>query len=272
MKVELSRRATYDLHLHSCRSDGRLEPDALLERAAGCGLDVIALTDHDLTGALDPGLHRVGGREIRVIAGAELTGVHEGREYHLLVYFPGEPPAAFRDLCASQARARAVRYDRAVARLGLPGVAGAPAAARSGDVSVTRHHLGRALVAAGHAPTVHDAFARLLTREVVPTLELPYTEAIRQCRAMGGVTSWAHPPAEALRAHLATFAGAGLHAIEGARPAMRREDRVFARKAAKLHGVFLTGGSDWHGWGGTDLGLFRLRGEDLDPFLVALAA
>lgn len=272
MSAELSRRATYDLHLHSCRSDGRLEPDALLERAAAAGLDVIALTDHDLTGALDPGVHRVGGREVRVIAGAEITGVHEGREYHLLVYFPGDPPAAFLDLCSSQSRARAVRYDRAVARLALPGVASAPDAARSGAVSVTRHHLARAIVAAGHAPTVGDAFSRLLTRDIVPTLELPFTEAVRQCRALGAVTSWAHPPVEALRAHLATFAAAGLHGVEGARPAMRREDRVFARKIAKRHGLFLTGGSDWHGWGGTDLGLFRLRGEDLDPFLVALAA
>lgn len=266
------RRGWFDLHLHSNRSDGRFDPDEVVDLAIAGGLDLIALTDHDTVGAIAPGEHRRSGRTLRVLAGAELTGSHEGREYHLLVYFPGDPPAAFVELCHSQIRARAVRYDAAVQALDL-GLSAAPAAAREGRLALTRHHLGRALVEAGHAPSVVDGIERFATREVVPILDLPFVEAIELARSMGGVTSWAHPPRQALEAHAATFAQAGLHALEGLRPGMRRQERVFVRKLASRLGLFLTGGSDWHGWSSSrKLGLFRLRGEDLDPFMAALAA
>ncbi len=272
MSADLPRRANYDLHLHSSWSDGRYAPGEVLERAAAGGLDVIALTDHDLVGGLDPGVHAVGTRSVRVLAAAELTGVHAGREFHLLAYFPREAPTAFHDLCAAQTRARAARYDAAVGVLGLEGVDVAPPSAWRGELALTRHHLGRELVRAGHATSLNDAFSRLLGPDAVPHLDLPFVECIRIARDLGAVTSWAHPPTEALRAHAETFAAAGLHGIEGMRPSARREDRVFAKKLARRLGLLVTGGSDWHGWGGVDLGLFRLRGEELDPFLAALAA
>lgn len=266
------RRGWFDLHMHSSASDGRYPPAEVLRRAALGGLDVIALTDHDLAGALSPGEHRVEGRDIRVIAGAELTGRHLGREYHLLVYFPGEPPTAFLDLCRSQSQARAERYNAAVSRLDL-GLEPASADAAAGRRALTRHHLGRALVQAGHAQSVTEGIQRFATREVVPLIDLPFVEAIRRCRALGGVTSWAHPPRQALLDHAQTFARAGLHALEGLRPGMRRQDRTFVKRVARRFGLVLTGGSDWHGWSsGSNLGLFRIRGEDLAPFLDRLSA
>ena len=43
-----------DLHTHSLRSDGALEPAALVERAAERGVKVQALADHDtLAGAAE---------------------------------------------------------------------------------------------------------------------------------------------------------------------------------------------------------------------------
>jgi predicted metal-dependent phosphoesterase TrpH len=41
-----------DLHCHSTVSDGTLSPDAVVRRAAGNGVDLLALTDHDETGGL----------------------------------------------------------------------------------------------------------------------------------------------------------------------------------------------------------------------------
>ena len=39
----------YDLHSHSTASDGTLRPRDLVVRAAGAGVRVLALTDHDTT-------------------------------------------------------------------------------------------------------------------------------------------------------------------------------------------------------------------------------
>ena len=123
------RNQLFDLHMHSDRSDGRFSPEEVLERAVEGGLQVVALTDHDLIGAVDPGLHRIGTRDLHVLAGAEISGTHDGREFHLLVYFPGEPPAGFVDFCSDQVKARARRYDAAVHNIALPGVASSPESA-----------------------------------------------------------------------------------------------------------------------------------------------
>lgn len=267
------RQQTFDLHLHSDRSDGRFGPDEVLERAAAGGLDVIALTDHDIVGGLDPTVHQVGGRTVRVLGGSEISGSHNGREFHLLVYFQGDPPAGFRDFCEAQVRARAVRYETAVQNIGLEGVPNAPSDALEGRLSLTRHHLARALVDAGHADDIGDAFARHAGHDNVPRLDTPFVDCIRIARSFGGVTSWAHPPVEAVRDFLPAFAEAGLHGLEGIRPGLRRHDRQVIKKAAKRHGLFLTGGSDWHGWHNAgSLGLFQIRGVELRGLLDALDA
>ena len=43
----------FDLHSRTDASDGSLGPDALLVRADVCGVDVLAITDHDMLAAVD---------------------------------------------------------------------------------------------------------------------------------------------------------------------------------------------------------------------------
>ena len=42
----------YDLHCHSTHSDGLFQPAAVVARAAERGVDVLALTDHDVVSGL----------------------------------------------------------------------------------------------------------------------------------------------------------------------------------------------------------------------------
>ncbi|MCB9664521.1 MAG: phosphatase [Alphaproteobacteria bacterium] len=260
--------------MHTNRSDGIVCPEEVVARAVASGLDVVALTDHDLTVDVAPGVHRDGSHAVHVLAGAELSGVHEGQEHHLLVYFPGDAPDAFRDFCAERCRERAVRYERSVEAIGLPGVEAPDAAACDGRRALTRHHLARALVDAGHASDVREAFQRFAddAHGHVPRVSLPFVDAIRIAREAGGVTSWAHPPLPALRRHLPAFVEAGLQGIEGLRPLLPARDRREIRALAKQHGLYVTGGSDWHGWAGDTLGLFTVERHDLDGFLAALQA
>ncbi|MCB9682006.1 MAG: PHP domain-containing protein [Alphaproteobacteria bacterium] len=269
----LTGRRRFDLHLHTTRSDGMLEPEALVAACAEGGLDVIAITDHDLAADQVVGEQVVGDRSILVLAGAEISGVHEGVEHHLLVYFGGPVPDAFRAFCRERCRERAARYAEATVNLGLTGLPDVDDAARQGGRAITRHHLARALVAAGHAADLRDAFRRYAGDSLgnVPKVTLPFVEAIRIAREAGAVTSWAHPPVAALEKHLATFVAAGLQGVEGLRPMMTSAERRKVRKLAEAHGVFLTGGSDWHGWSPSRPGLFHVERSDLSGFLDALA-
>lgn len=260
--------------MHSDLSDGRFPAVDVLERCAAAGLHVVALTDHDLANAVDPGEWRFGSRTIRVISAAEISGTHDGREYHLCVYFPGDVPTGFRDFCAVRARERAVRYNSAAQSIGLPGLNCVDDEARDGRRALTRLHLAQALVQAGHVDSVGDAFARYAgdRHGHVPRVELTMVEAIRIARSFGGVTSWAHPPLKDVRKHLPTFVEAGLQGIEGFRPRLNARARALYKKCARTHGLFVTGGSDWHGWTDPDLGLFHATDDELKGFIDALAS
>lgn len=263
----------FDLHLHTDRSDGRFSQEEVLDRCARGGLEVIALTDHDFAPDLQPGVHQLGSHRLHVLAGAEVTGVHDGRELHLLVYFPGDVPTGFREFCRRQTVARARRYALAVDNLGLPDLAAPDARALGGDKALTRLHLAHALVDSGHATDVRDAFTRWLGKQHghVPQVEFPFVEAIRTARAHGGVTSWAHPVVDHVRRYLPTFVAAGLQGLEVLRPRTRGSHRRALRRMARQHGLLITGGSDWHGWHDQgDLGLFSVRGHEIRAFLDAL--
>lgn len=259
-----------DLHMHTDRSDGRFPPEEILARALAGRLDVIAVADHDLPNVLTPGIHERGGRQVRVLAAVELSGNHAGRELHLLVYFPGEMPEDFRDFLRARAQARADRYDSALERLQLDDVPRADAAARAGARSLTRHHLFTALKEAGKVKDFRDGYALLGGSAIVPLIELAFVDAIRVARAAGGLTSWAHPSLTDAQAWTATFAKAGLQALEGVRPGLNRRTRNGLAQLAETHGLLVTGGSDWHGWREAPLGTFAVTGERAREFTAHL--
>ena len=271
-RPELGPNSRCDLHLHTNRSDGRLTPEALISEAIACGLDVIALTDHDLTADIQPGLYQRDDKELFIIQGAEVTGVHEGREYHLLVYFPHQVPEAFKNFCQQQMAARRRRYQTAVENLGLDDIRTPDDYESEGTLALTRQHLAQALVAAGHASSLHDAFQNFANRDNVPIMDVPYTRCIEMAREMGATTSWAHPPVTDLKKHIETFKEAGLHGIEAMRPGLGATAKKTYKKMAKRHDLILTGGSDWHGWKDPSLGLFFVYQRDLQPFFSQLWA
>jgi predicted metal-dependent phosphoesterase TrpH len=259
--------------MHTDRSDGRFPVDEVLARCARGGLDVVAITDHDLGPPLEPGPRDIEGRSIHLLGAAEISGMHDGHEHHLLVYFATAIPTAFHAFCAAQCRERAERYERAAARLGLYGLPPVPDDARRGERALTRLHLARALVTAGHAASIRDAFDRYLSERhgIVPPFALTFTDAIRIARSHGGITSWAHPSRQDAERYTAELAAAGLEGMEALRPSLDSEHRRVLRKIAHRHGLWLTGGSDWHGW--TDehqLGLFRVTGHEIAGFVQRL--
>lgn len=91
-------RLFYDLHLHSCLSpcgDGEMTPRNLANMAALCGLEVVALTDHNTVKNCPAFLRAAEEAGLVALPGMELTCAEEA---HILCLFPGLPEAeAFGD-------------------------------------------------------------------------------------------------------------------------------------------------------------------------------
>lgn len=251
-----------DLHCHSLASDGLVEASELVERAARAGLSALAVTDHDLPPVVSPGLHTFGESVIRVIAGVELSTMHEDKELHLLVYFPDEMPSAFTEWCRARAKWRADWFDACAEALGLDDVR-ADAEAHAGGRTLTRLHLARAVVACGLSRSLRDAFNEHVGHhaDAIPPLNLAFMDALAAAKDAGGWTSWAHPAPALADAWAPGFAEAGLDALETHRPVKTGRVRLSAL-AAKL-GMGITGGSDWHGWEKRKMGSFRVPARTL---------
>ncbi|MET9602406.1 PHP domain-containing protein [Streptomyces sp. NPDC006459] len=248
-----------DLHAHSTASDGTDTPAELVLAAAGAGLDVVALTDHDTVrghgeaiAALPAGLTLVTGAELS----CRLDGVGVG--VHMLAYlFDAEEPefARERELVRDDRTPRARTMVGKLQDLGV-GVTWEQVARIAGDGSVGRPHIATALVELGVVDTVSDAFTPDWLadggRAYAEKHELDPFEAVRLVKAAGGVTVLAHPAAVkrgrcVSESTLAELAGAGLDGIEVDHMDHDTDTRARLRGLAAELGLLTTGSSDYHG-------------------------
>ena len=111
-----------------------------------------------------------------------MSGHHDGFEFHLLVYFTTDAPADFQQLCTEQVHGRQKRYQTAVNSLNLKGVASLQEILAKGSESVTRHHLAKSIVEAGHANSMANAFRLLSEKATIPRLCMPFIDCIRAAK------------------------------------------------------------------------------------------
>ncbi len=264
-----------DLHVHTSASDGSCDPSEVVGLAAGSGLDVISISDHDTVAALPKAMDVAATRSVQVVPGIEVSSTLADREYHILGYFidPDAPSIKKHERRAVELRGK--RMLEMVDRLKQQGLLieledVLDAAGPDGSV-MARPHLARALVARGHASSTTDAFERLIgdgRPAHVPTRLLSPNEAIQVVLHAGGIPIWAHPPAHAVDRVLTGFVQAGLRGLEVYRPWSRAGHMVALERAAKKAGLLVTGGSDWHGpEKGPSLGDFFVTGEEVAELL-----
>lgn len=270
-----------DLHLHTTASDGRSTPEALVAEAAAAGCRTIAVTDHDTTAAVDRVAAAARDAGVAFVAGIEMTAVDRAKDIHILGYGIDTADA---ELAAFLAEQRVLRRARVVAIAERLSAAGAPidvdallTSAASTGRALGRPAIAAALIAAGHVPTVNDAFDRYLAEGrpgfVVRDGAAPAVIAERILRA-GGVVSIAHPGKYGRDDLIAPLVDAGMGAIEVFHPDHDRADVERYQAIAASFGLVMTGGSDYHGPGtgrASALGRIGPPPEQLDA-LMALAA
>lgn len=267
------RRNTVDLHTHTARSDGVLEPLELYAQMRAWGSTLVAITDHDtLAGVREmlaagcgapgtTGPRLIVGVEINTMVDAEVEAVggSEARlgELHILGLGVDPDDATLAGTLERQRRARAVRLELALGQLrdyGLPVEDHLPRI-EGGIDALGRPHLARALVSAGHAEDVQDAFTRYLVPGMpgyVRRRGIGPRAAIAAIRSAGGIASLAHAPwAPDEPEIIDALMRWGLGALE-VHYHHWDDERIERMGAfADARGLLRTGGSDYHGDTGT---------------------
>ena len=262
---------TVDLHTHTDRSDGVLPAAELYLAMAACGLEVVAISDHDtlngyreLRAAIRSGHvtapELIPAVEINSIADRELIemGVElEEGELHILGYGVDADHAEFLAAMERQRDARRVRLMMiidALRTLGKP-IDDQIAPVLASDEALGRPHIARAMVAAGYVESVQQAFDEWIDRNgpaYVPRQGMKARAAIDIIAAAGGLPVLAHYPAAPDQPELTDLLlGWGLRGLEVYYRRFTPETVDRMASLAKELGVVATGGSDYHGDGMT---------------------
>lgn len=241
-----------DLHTHTHYSDGDWPPAKVVRAAVHAGLSAVAITDHDDVRAFPEAEEAGEEHGVEILSGTELSTWWEETDVHLLAY--GFDPAD-REFGRVLERARHGRRDRAermtrkLAELGVP-VSMERVQAIAGAGAIGRPHVARALLDAGHVPSLRVAFDLYLGDGKPACLEkvrLAPEEAVRIVHAAGGVVSVAHPVVLGGADVLERLAETGVDGVE-VRHTLHGEKAVAVfHDFARAHGMLRTGGSDFHG-------------------------
>lgn len=252
--------SSVDLHTHTLRSDGVLEPVELVRDAAAAGIRTLAITDHDTIAAWrELILGRALPARVDLLTGVEINALARGiplaeGELHILGFGMDPDDEAFEAALAGQRSARRVRFERTVAKLRE---AGMPIDAQVAHIDLTRDDalgrptIGRALIAAGFATSVEDAFRRIIGwggPGYVQREGMGPREAIEAIVAAGGVPVLAHfSEAPSQMSLLRELREIGLAGLEVHYISWDRETVELVAAVARNLALIATGGSDYHG-------------------------
>jgi 3',5'-nucleoside bisphosphate phosphatase len=266
-------RPRFDLQSHSTRSDGTMEPAAVVAAAAQAGVEMLALTDHDTLGGVAEALRAGEKHGVAVVPAIEISAVDDGgvggtaRELHILGYLVDHEDETFNEtleaFLADRER-RTLRMAEALRKLGIELDEQAIDARVESGRPIGRPHLAAAALGCpGNrkrfaAEGIDDvgSFIRAYLIEGRPAFRLRETptvpEAVDAIHASGGVAVWAHPfwdieePAEAL-ATVDRFKAIGMDGVEAFYVTHTREQTELLAKRCEELGMLSTGSADFHG-------------------------
>jgi len=243
-----------DLHLHTIHSDGTERPEAVVAMAHQARLQAIAITDHDTLAGLPAAAVAAERHAIELIPGVELSASDGHSDVHILGYFVDPEAPGFATELNRLRDGRHTRAERIVAKLQALGVAIEleRVLAIAGSAPIGRPHIAAAIVEAGRATSIEEAFERYLGYRgpaYVPKRTLAPAGAIDLVRQAGGVPVLAHPGSLRRDDLVPGLKAAGLQGIEVWHP--KHDPGRVSRYTAMAHalGLAVTGGSDFHGGG-----------------------
>jgi len=247
---------SYDLHSHSSASDGSLEPAELVSFAHQQGVNVLALTDHDITAGITEARYAAEKLGMQLIAGVEISVLWRKQTLHILGLNIDHDNETLQAGLAKIRQARAVRAIEIGKRLEKAGVSDAyeQAKAISNGENVTRTHFAKVIIDSGFAKDMKQVFKRYLVQGKPGYVagewaEMP--EALEWIKNAGGISVIAHPAryrlsATKMRLMIEEFMSAGGQGIEVISGSHSQDESQRIAALARQYSLLASRGSDFH--------------------------
>jgi len=239
-----------DLHIHSTVSDGSDTIERIIEISKAKGLDAIAITDHDT-------LSHIGqipsDADMRVIGGIEISSVHRGTNTraHVLGYNMQRPEiiAALTEPLLKARNANSEKQAEVLVKNGF--WIDIRKLARADGKCLYKQHIMDWLVMTGQAPDMFGEFYKRTFKNCgICDFDIQYAdvyEAVRVVKEAGGQAVLAHPGQQQNFWLIPKLVEIGLDGLELNHHTNSAKDKATILNYAYQYGLFLTGGSDYHG-------------------------
>ena len=247
-----------DLHSHTKCSDGGLTPEELIERAVNFQIDVLAITDHDTTAALDIAKAYIVEKNhpIKLINGIEISTAWQGFEIHIVGLNIDKTSPELIQLIKEQQNARenrALAMGEKLTKCGFDNIYD-KAKALAGEGSITRAHFAKVLYQQGDVPKMQAAFDKYIgkgKRAYVKPTWCSIEHAIEVIHHAGGSAVMAHPvrydlSTKWLRRLVVQFKEAGGDGLEIVLPQMNNDQRRLMLSFCLEYELHASMGSDFH--------------------------
>ncbi|MCL1950277.1 MAG: PHP domain-containing protein [Turicibacter sp.] len=258
-----------DLHVHTDQSDGADSLESVLKAAHLKQVTHLGIVNHDTLEGLDEAMALGEKSGIAIIPGIEISAMDfkTQRKVHILGYYVDPKGENIRNLCGPLLKAR---HQNSLWQIGRLQEAGYPldtqrimAQAKGG--TIYKQHIMNELVGLGYTNSIYSGlYQQFFKNGGICHRDIEYVdalEAVRAIKADGGIAVLAHPGQLESYASIGQLVDAGLDGIELNHEDHTEEDHELVRKYAEKYGLFVTGGTDYHGMFGTKI----LVGDILCP-------
>jgi hypothetical protein len=239
-----------DLHIHSNISDGSDSIEQIIDTAKVRGLDAIAITDHDTLSHLSKIPNDAG---IMVIGGVEISAIHlsSGIKAHIIAY-KIKKPVLLTTLTRTTSIARNRNSEKQIEILRKNNYfIDNEKIARADGKCIYKQHIMDWLVSTGQVPDMFgDFYQRTFKNGGVCDFDICYPdvfEVVRLIKRAGGYAVLAHPGWQQNFWLIPDLVNEGLDGLELNHRTNTENDKSIIRDYAVQYGLFLTGGSDYHG-------------------------
>lgn len=249
-----------DLHVHSTSSDGSFTPSELVDYAIKKNLTAFALTDHDTCSGIDEAIRYAASinSDLTVIPGIELSTKYENKPVHILGLNIDYKNHEFLEKIRPFVEAR---YNRNAQMLDLFKENNIPITEdilvrRFGkDTVITRAHYAILMIESGMVKDKDEAFEKYLgcgCKFYIERKHMTPFEAVDFIKIAGGHPVMAHPVLydfddATLDKLVCDLQKCGLEGIEAMYSCNRNGDTEKYTALANRYGLYITGGSDFHG-------------------------
>ncbi|MBT8380105.1 MAG: PHP domain-containing protein [Ignavibacteria bacterium] len=240
-----------DLHTHTSFSDGHLNPEELLKKAAGQGIEIISITDHDSINAFEVAKSLENKFGIEVIPGLEISSDIRDTEVHILGYFidpQNKELEHYLHFFREERYKRAIRIVEKLNILGLK-ITMEDVMERANNSAIGRPHIAQALLLNDQVKSYFEAFYKYLGNHA-PAYErkvhLSPQSAFKIISDAGGLSFIAHP-GNMPEILVKELIDAGVDGIEVVHPSHTPERIKFYRGIVNEYFLLESGGSDYHG-------------------------